>query len=128
MIGIVYGSKPAECIGSNCGTSTGVGVVSIFNSMNFAGGVAILPAANFSNTPIGAVIDQSFYLIPRIGLTLESIKAITDSVETVPSMKLYLTSADISSTDLELHQIIDQIKALNSLAGVRTDHLVEVVK
>ena len=126
MISIIYGKQSAECFGANCGAAAGIGVSSELNSMIWDTGLGLLPAAIFSNTPIGAVIDQSFYIFPNKGLNTTSMQQISNTVDGVPSVKLYLSSDDISSPELQV--IVQKLKGLNSQTKSRTDRLGTLVK
>ena len=126
MISIIYGKQPAECFGATCGAAAGIGVSSELNSMIWDTGLGILPAAIFSNTPIGAVIDQSFYIFPNKGLNTTSMQQISNTVDGVPSVKLYLSSGDISSPELQV--IVQKLKGLDSQTKSRTDRLGTLVK
>lgn len=126
MISIIYGKQPAECFGANCGVAAGIGASSALNSMIWDTGLGILPSTIFSNTPIGAIIDQSFYIFPNKGFNTTSMLQISNAVAGVPSVKLYLTSGDISSP--ELQTIVQKLKTLDSETKARTDHLGTLIK
>ncbi len=126
MISIIFGKQPAECLGANCGVTTGIGASSDLNSMIWDTGLGILPSTIFSNTPIGAIIDQTFYIFPNKGFNATSMLQISNAVAGVPSVKLYLSSGDISSP--ELQTLVQKLKSLDSETRARTDHLGTLVK
>ena len=118
MIGVAYGTHPAECVGGACAAS------SVLNTMQWGSGIGILPAINMGTTPMGSLIDQTLIVVPQHGVNAQTASYVAALAATVPSVKVYLPGATLPGDVTGLAASLSNFAGVMAAGGGgRTDNL-----
>ncbi len=115
---VVYGRDPGRVHLSN-GTTTDPQRF-VFNSMDFSGGFAILPALWTKALPKGSIIDQFYILVPTHGIQANTAATLDALSERLPSPRVYHPGSALRG---ELSVIVDRLAELSNEPLTYTDHL-----
>ena len=117
-IGLVFGTDSGTVHFAN--GDTGQPNRYALNSMDFDGGLAILPGLSIGEISAGTVVDQSFVLLPTHGLSGDTKIELDRLASEIAAPQIYLSGA---STSAELSNIIDRLETLPAESGAQTDKL-----
>ncbi len=115
---VVYGQDPGQVYLSD-GTITGPRRF-VLNTMDFAGGLAILPALWPAPLPTNSIIDQSFIFVPTQGITGNTPATLDALSDRLPAPRVFHPGADL---DAELAVIALRLQNLADQPYTRTDNL-----
>jgi hypothetical protein len=93
------------------------------NSMDFKGGLAILPGYWPDSLPEGSVVDLSFIFMPAYGLRSTTGAMLDDLADRLPAPRTYHPGAPMSD---DLSIIVDRLSTLEYENKTRTDQLGKV--
>ncbi len=117
-IGLVFGRENGQVVLAD-GTSVDLPAF-VFNSMDFAGGMALMPAIEPGSIPPGTLIDQSYLLIFLDGIDASTGGRLDALANRLPAPRVYYPGAPLSS-DMEF--LAARLVDLPAVPPFYTDHL-----
>lgn len=118
MIAVVFGRDAGSVILPNGQTAAPRRYD--LNTMDFSGGMAILPGYWPGSLPEGSLVDQSFIFLPGFGISATTPRMLDDLVNRLPPPCTYHAGAVLSG---ELSVIADRLSTLQTEKQTRTDSL-----
>ena len=94
------------------------------NSLDFAGGMAILPGLFPGSLGEGAIIDQHLVLLPGEGINSSTSARLDALAESLPPPRVYHAGAELGG---ELTDIADRLSTLTGERRVATDNIAKLI-
>ena len=92
----------------------------VLNSLDFEGGLAVLPGFWTGELPNGSIIDQSYIIMPQQGVQVGTAATLDALAAELPPPQVYHPGAQL---DAELQEIADRLNGLKSETRVGTNQL-----